>query len=268
MTGARRVVELPLDLILVPTRLREVDPLQVEALKESIAERGLLAPVVVTAPDAAGRHTLIAGLHRLRAVEGLGWPKIEALVHAVVDADHARLLEIEENLIRHDLNDLDRAIFLAEWKRIYNAMTGARGRGRPKKEETSEFPLRFSEAVKERLKLTPRAVDMAVRRASITNPLRRVLIGHPVTENGSVLDLIAKLTVEQQETLAAELTPAWSVAQVRGRVHEMLGRALAAGRGVCEQLVALWKRASDDEKAEFRRHIAARGQGSKHGEPR
>ena len=28
MTGPRRVVELPLDLILVPKRLRDVDPLQ------------------------------------------------------------------------------------------------------------------------------------------------------------------------------------------------------------------------------------------------
>lgn len=256
MTAQRRVVEIPLDLIDIPKRLREVDPLQVEALKESIAERGLLAPIVVTAPDTQGKHTLIAGMHRYRAAQVLGWRKIEAFVHEVTDPDHARLIEIEENLVRHDLNHLDRAVFLAEWKRIYSGMMGARGPGRPKNADTmSEFPLRFSEAVKERLKLTPRSVDRAIKRAAITERLRRALTGHLVTENANILDLIAKLTVEKQETLAAEMTPDWGVADVRRRANEMLGRGAPEEPNYAARIVALAGRLSLDQLGQVIRDL-------------
>ena len=74
----------------------------VSALADSIAEVGLLQPIVVT-PSAR----LVAGYHRLEACKALGWTEIPA---TVVDLDElgAELAEIDENLIRNDLTELER----------------------------------------------------------------------------------------------------------------------------------------------------------------
>lgn len=67
----------------------------VRALAQSIAEVGLLHPVVVT-PD--GR--LIAGQRRLEACRQLGWPEIPV---TVVDLFQAARGEAHENFVRKDL---------------------------------------------------------------------------------------------------------------------------------------------------------------------
>jgi ParB-like chromosome segregation protein Spo0J len=59
---------------------------------------------------------LIAGRHRLEAVRSLGWSEILATVVAFDDVDRM-LAEIDENLIRNDLSDLERSEHLAERKR-------------------------------------------------------------------------------------------------------------------------------------------------------
>lgn len=66
----------------------------IEALARSIAEVGLLHPVVVT-PD----NVLIAGERRLRAAQQLGWNEIP--VH-VVDLAEIALGELAENAVRKD----------------------------------------------------------------------------------------------------------------------------------------------------------------------
>lgn len=115
------VLSIPLDLIDVGERLRAVDRDYVSLIAESLAERGLDTPIIVTAAGADGRHALIAGGHRVAAASLAGWTEIPA---KVVEADElqARLIEIDENLIRRELSALDRAVFLAERKRIYEAM--------------------------------------------------------------------------------------------------------------------------------------------------
>jgi sulfiredoxin len=57
--------------IYVPQALRKpVDPAKVQALAESIAEKGLESPILVRADKA--RFVLVSGLHRLEACKALG----------------------------------------------------------------------------------------------------------------------------------------------------------------------------------------------------
>ncbi|MBM3516550.1 MAG: chromosome partitioning protein ParB [Alphaproteobacteria bacterium] len=70
-------VSIPIDKIYIPQARRlPVDAAKVEALAESIAEKGLENPILVR-PD-KGRFVLVSGLHRLEACKALGETAIAA----------------------------------------------------------------------------------------------------------------------------------------------------------------------------------------------
>jgi ParB family chromosome partitioning protein len=270
MTDRRVIHQLPLGLIDDADRMRHVNDAQVELLKGSMAgPSGLLSPIHVGQADIQGRHVLIAGAHRLEAARRLNWDKIDALVVAVASADEAKLVEIEENLIRHDLTALDRAFFLAEWRRVYNQINKIKGVGRPKKlspdlaDISEPYALGFDEAVKERLRMSPRSIERAIARAGLASSLRAALASHPAADNGSILDMLVPLSAELQAQLAAEITPEMSIGELRRRVAELLDRDLQGAPDVFARLVKLWGKANPDEKARFRQHIAPRSGGQR-----
>ena len=86
---------------------------KVAELIESIKANGLLNPITLDQ-----NLTLIAGLHRLTACKLLGFEEIECKILNYDDVDHARLAEIDENLIRSELDALERAEHWLERDRI------------------------------------------------------------------------------------------------------------------------------------------------------
>ena len=123
MTG-NSVAEIAIDSIRVIKRIRPADSAKVLSLADSIKQLGLMNPISVR-PD----YQLIAGLHRLEACKKLGWTTIPAIIHdysATNDGATAELLaelaEIDENLIRNDLTELQQGIQHARRKRIYEAL--------------------------------------------------------------------------------------------------------------------------------------------------
>lgn len=79
----------------------EFDQTATEELAQSLAEHGLIQPIVVrTCP---GGYQLIAGERRVRAARQLGWETIPAVVRELDDAASAQVALIE-NLQREDLN--------------------------------------------------------------------------------------------------------------------------------------------------------------------
>jgi ParB family transcriptional regulator, chromosome partitioning protein len=64
-------VQIPLRLIEVGNRLRKLKAAQVIHIKESLAQRGQLQPIIVT-PAEDGRYALLAGNYRRAAAELLG----------------------------------------------------------------------------------------------------------------------------------------------------------------------------------------------------
>lgn len=101
-------VELPIAAISRnPYQPRQaVEHAQLDELAASIAEHGVLQPILVT--PAAGGYLLIAGERRLRAAELAGLERIPALVRTAVEADQLAWALIE-NLQRSDLNALEEA---------------------------------------------------------------------------------------------------------------------------------------------------------------
>ena len=105
-----RVLSVPIDLIEVGERLRPIDPAYVEMLAANMAERGQDTPITIGPARPDHTHPLIAGGHRIAAARALGWTKIDALVSEAT-GDAAKLLQIDENLMRRELSALDRAVW-------------------------------------------------------------------------------------------------------------------------------------------------------------
>lgn len=112
---------IAIDRIRIPKNRRPIR--DIADLAASIDEIGLLNPITVTT-----KMRLVAGLHRLEACRSLGWTKIAA---TIVDLDraHAELAELDENLVRRELNVLQRAEHLARKKAIYEALYPETRRG-------------------------------------------------------------------------------------------------------------------------------------------
>ncbi len=106
--AGERVVELPLERLepnpYQPRRLFDKDALQ--ALADSIAEHGVLQPLVVRPVD--GGYQVIAGERRLRASQMAGLMAVPVVVRSATD-QQALLLALLENLQREDLNPLEEA---------------------------------------------------------------------------------------------------------------------------------------------------------------
>ena len=95
---------------------RVATPEAIDAMAASIREVGMMNPITVTAD-----HTLVAGLHRLEAAKRLGGAKVECTV-CEMDGLHAELAEIDENVIRTGLSDLELSELLARRKKIYEML--------------------------------------------------------------------------------------------------------------------------------------------------
>jgi len=94
------------------TLMRSVDSNKVKQLADSIAMFGLRHPVTISDDN-----YLISGNHRIEAVKSLGKKTIRAeIVH--VSGIMARILMVEENLIRADLTSLEQAEYLAEHNKL------------------------------------------------------------------------------------------------------------------------------------------------------
>ncbi len=89
-----------------PFQPREIfDPVKLEELQNSIAEKGVVQPITVRPYD--GAYQLIAGERRLRAVTGLGIEEIPAYILEIDSDEEMMELSIIENIHREDLNPID-----------------------------------------------------------------------------------------------------------------------------------------------------------------
>lgn len=262
---------LPVAEIAVGARLREIDEGYARLLAENIAQAGgLRQPIEVRRRTVQGavRHELIAGGHRLRAAELLGWTEIPAFVFEASD-DQARLAEIDENLIRHDLNPLDRAVFLAERKALYERLYpetrhGALGGRGGKRNETDTMS--FSKDTAERCGLTERTIRRAVAIAArLTADSRRRIAGTDLAKKQSELLALSKLAPADQAAVLDLLRPADGAAPPARTVaaaHRLLTGAPAAAPGgqTLARLLHLWGRADRASRRQFLRHLHETGQ--------
>lgn len=108
----RELQQLPIDVIqrgkYQPRR--DIDPVTLDELANSIRSQGLMQPIVVRAIG-SGRYEIIAGERRWRASQQAGLEKIPALVRDVSD-EAAIAMALIENIQREDLNPIEEAMAL------------------------------------------------------------------------------------------------------------------------------------------------------------
>jgi ParB family chromosome partitioning protein len=105
--AGREVVTVPLEALLPsPQPRRRFENL--EALAESIREKGVLQPLLVR-PLGDGRYAIVAGERRYRAAKMAGLAEVPVRVLDLPEKE-ARLLALVENLQREDLNPYEETL--------------------------------------------------------------------------------------------------------------------------------------------------------------
>ena len=183
-----------------PYRLRALRQNVVDALAESMRERGLINPITL-GPREGLRHGLIAGLHRLVAARKLGWKKITAIVLRGTDAVEAELVEIDENLIRADLTPAEQAAHHARRKKLHEqkhpetisvTKRGGPGRGKKNGRQNGEgLADRYTKDAAEKTGDSERTIQRNVERGNDI-PNVAELAGTSL-DQGAELDALAKL---------------------------------------------------------------------------
>lgn len=199
---------IPLKDIDVSDRLRDIDEDHAQAIAQSIRGMGMEQPEepIKVRRTHAGRKpwTLVDGGHRMRAVELLGGKEI-IYAEKKLNKDQARLSEIDSNLMRAELTALDRALFLAERKRIYEKLHPETKQGGDRKSEAAknqndtDVVLKFTDDVAERLDLSPRSIERSVMIANrLPREAVKALRGTPEANNLTRLLKLARLEPDQR----------------------------------------------------------------------
>lgn len=187
-------------------RLRKLSQSKVRELADSIGEIGLLNPITVVA--AGSEYTLVAGRHRLEAARRLGWQTIPATVVDLSDADR-HIAEIDENLIRNDLTDLERSEHLSARKGWYLAKhpDTARGvaGGKARQGSATEI-ISFAADAAEKMGVTERSVRQDVQIAeAIPEDVRDAIRDTPLAESKTDLLAMARLPEAEQRAVIAQV---------------------------------------------------------------
>ncbi|MFG1466816.1 ParB N-terminal domain-containing protein [Xanthobacter sp. DSM 24535] len=262
--------KIAIHLIDADDRLRRVDPDKALLLAAGIKEDGLRFPIEVR-PGKKGRYALISGGHRLDAVKLLEWTEIDAEILDIT-ADQARMREINENLYRAELSDLDRAVFLSEKKRLYEKLNPQAKHGGDRRSDQvaifGDLMPRFSAEACERLGCSERTLQRMIARAAIVPDVRDRISGTSIANTGSELDALARLSPEEQRTAVQWLMSGGEAAMSVGAAVKQMrgdGTASAPVDEADAQYAALlkgWRRADRRARDRFLDYLKTEGEAS------
>jgi len=197
--GAGGVRHVPIQFITPnPHQPRShMDPAQLQELADSIAEHGLIQPLIVTQED--NRYILIAGERRWRACQKAGLQEIPVIIKEATPQEMLELAIIE-NVQRADLNALEEAFayhqLIREFGLTQEEVARRVGKGRS------------TVANLVRLVTLPQNIQQAVIDGRLSGAHARALLPLPTaTMQTNALNQILKLglSVRQTETLVTNL---------------------------------------------------------------
>ena len=211
---AREMMEvrhLSLNTIEVGDRMRSLDRARVDALAASIKEINLQVPITVTMNTRGGAATprLVVGHHRLKAAEQLGWDRITCFVTMASELD-CELWEIDENLVRATLTELEQSQHLKRRKEIFDS----------KGEEKIRTPggaqeVGFDKSTADATGLDKSTVRKSRRRAEKIDPqVQSDIAGTSIATKGAELDALASMTPDDQAQ-AVEMVQSGKAASIR-----------------------------------------------------
>lgn len=254
----RNKSSIPVDAIDVLAGRRVLDPNWVKTLAADFHDRGQRTPIEVI--QTGERYRLVVGGHRLAAVSLVGWSHIDAIVNAPEDfANEAeiRLAEIVENFMRRELSVLDRAMDVAAWREIYEAVKGAVKPGRKTKAQADDeldeisrkFATNFTEAAQKALGLSRDAIFRSLKIARIGESIRQRIALHDIADNQSELLALVGHPVDRQAAIVNRLLAgAGSVADAIAIIDNL---APEIPQAAWERMSERFSRLKSDEQARF-----------------
>jgi ParB family chromosome partitioning protein len=262
-------LRIPLFEIESSNRLRPVDPDWAAAIAGSIAAKGLEQPITIRRKSAGYR--LVAGGHRLAAFNILGLEElIEGEHFRLVEAsdDEALLSEIDENLMRRELSAVDRAIFLAKRKEVWDLLypqtkAGGDRKSKKSKEEIKRtkcpfVPETFTKDAAAKTGLSDRTIRRAIELANVVpKDVIDIIRATKIADNASQLKALSREMPNNQLEIARSIASGQgkNIAQAR----QLLGLAAPSEVdphvAVANKLLALWNRASPKARKIFENAI-------------
>ncbi len=260
-------------------RKRPIDPDHATWIAASIEEKGrgaigegLEQPIKLT-PRGDG-YRLVHGGHRHAAMGLLGWSDLVIGKHVVVEEMgdlEAELAEIDENLVRRELNALDRALFLAERREIYEKINKVHGQGGDRKSDRYKestisqtlrlgFSPRFTADVADKVGLSERAVQLALQIAEkLDRAAARRLRGTKIERNQQALLALCDLSPDEQVEAADFIASgeAKTVAEARVAIGKDKPVVADPQARLLATLLEAWEKASKVTRAGFLREIGA-----------
>ena len=204
-TPAAIVEQIPVAKVKVAVRLRNTSEEKVAELISSINGIGLLHPITVSKRE--NHYLLLSGHHRLAAAKELGWKNIPATIkeaHPLIE----QLVEVEENLVRSDLNAIQIAEHIIKREELLNEL-GQRaktGDNRWHKKGLTSTDLAKSMGVTRRTYLYKKSV------ANLHPEVKDLLGETEFANNMTDMVLLAKQTDDVQLEVANILTTGKSTA--------------------------------------------------------
>ncbi|MCJ8280245.1 MAG: ParB N-terminal domain-containing protein [Rivularia sp. ALOHA_DT_140] len=205
---------------------RPINDEKVEQLKKSIELNGLLNPITVDRD-----FNLIAGLHRLTACKLLDFKYIECNIVTYDSDENARLAEIDENLIRNELEPLERGKLVLEREKILIKL------GMRAKAGDNQYTLRTSENGSEIISPPPKTTQELAKQAGyserswqhdkqiardIAPKIQKIIQKTPIADKKTTLLNIARAG-RKERILAEKALQAYELAKNKGN-HQQAER--------------------------------------------
>ena len=179
---------------------RKVDQEKVAELARSIQNVGLIHPITITSD-----HRLIAGAHRLNALKSLGCKKIDCVV-LDVEPLCAELAEIDENLVRSELNPISIGELAIRRDEILRSL-GRRAKCGDNQHSKGGAPgaehLVTTAAIADRMSLSQRTLQENMQLAGQLTPLAKEVVRRENVTKKDALKL-SRMEPDQQNAIAAQ----------------------------------------------------------------
>jgi ParB family chromosome partitioning protein len=182
-------------------RIRPPNEANIEELAKSMAEVGMIEPIILCRNGPG--FDLVSGFHRLAAAQRLGWQYVDCII---VELSHpqARLVEVDENLVRTELTAAERALCMAERQKIYELSHPETKKGGDRKSKSKRHVgaliESFAEETSKKTGQSKRAVQRDAARGKKVKVLPAII--GTCLDTGSEIDALAKLEESAQRTLA------------------------------------------------------------------
>ncbi len=199
-TATPGVQQLPVD-VLEPSPFQprqEMDPSALQELADSIAQRGILQPLLVRpTPGRPDHYQIIAGERRWRAAQRVALHEVPVLIRPLSDSD-AMAAGLVENLQREDLNTIEEAEGYKRLLEEFNLSQDKLG------EAVGKSRAHIGNII--RLLRLPEPVRTMLRQGQLSAGHARALLTHPDPVKAAKEVIKRDLSVRQTEALAALAT--------------------------------------------------------------